>query len=191
METTRFINALMGFKIYLPSGTDRKFQLEYSTLLEDIKETNYLNKADSDYLRLVLSDRQKPSRAKLFVHNSLVNGLDNALILLSSLQVELFEQGLPVVQETDVKATRGAYFLQSEFELPKEKTKTWYFAADVFKDQVDVVSLSSLICLGGNLAEQIEKEILISNIQLNLKLEVPMDSSCQTIKEQLSDISRM
>jgi hypothetical protein len=165
------VNVLDGIQNILPSGTDRKFQLEYSTLLDGYKRNELLEQSGLGLFTLssIPTDKAEPSEA-LRAATVWSTGLDNALILLSSLQVGLFEQGLSVVQETDVKATRGAYFLQSEFDLLKEKSKTWYFSADVFKDQSDVVSLSSLICSGGNLAEQIEKEILINNIQLNLKI---------------------
>jgi hypothetical protein len=154
------IRLLDGIQNILPSGADKKFQLEYSTLLDGYKRNELL--PDSDVALYTLSsiptDRAEPSESlRCTVVWSL--GLKNKTLLLSDKQVASFRQDLSVEQETDVKARRGAYFAESSLVLPPEHVKDWYFAADLNKDQSDVIALSENLASDSITAETINLEI--------------------------------
>ena len=165
------INILDGIRNILPYGADRKFQLEYSTLLDGYKKNELVNDLGLGLFTLssIPIDKAEPSEAlKATIVWS--TGLENASVLLSSKQINLFKKGKPVTQESVVKGTRGAYLLQSDFELLPGDDKEWYIAADVNKDQSDVAEISSLLVSKQNLKQQIEDEIKKSSIDLNIKI---------------------
>ena len=165
------ISVLDGIQNILPNGVDRKFQLEYSTLLDGYKKNELVEdvKLGLYTLSSIPTDKAEPSEA-LKTTTVWSTGFDNAAVLLSSRQLYAFKKGEPVATETTSKATRGAYFLQSDFELSGESKKEWYIVADVNKDQSDVASLISLLKPENNLHEEVENEILKSNANLNLKV---------------------
>jgi hypothetical protein len=166
-----FINALDGIQNIMPYGADRKFQLEYSTLLDGYKKNELLEEIGLGLYTLssIPTDKAEPSEA---LRTTIVwsVGLDNAAVLLSSKQLNLFRNGNRVFQETSAKASRGAYLLQAEFKLAKGNTKEWYIVADVNKDQSDVADLSSLLFSKQESLRQIENEILKSTTDLNIKV---------------------
>ena len=165
------INILDGIQNILPPGTDRKFQLEYSNLLDGYKKNELIKNIGLGLFTLssIPTDKAEPSEA-LKATTVWSVGLENALVLLSSKQVNSFRQGKPVNQELTSNGTRGAYLIQSEFELIKNSVKEWYIAADIDKDQADVAEMSSLLNSRQNLKQLIEDEILKSSVELNYKI---------------------
>ncbi|MEJ2616701.1 MAG: hypothetical protein P8Z35_17225, partial [Ignavibacteriaceae bacterium] len=97
-------------------------------------------------------------------------GLDNALVLLSSKQINSFRLGEPVKQNYISNGTRGAYLLQAEFELAKDSDKEWYIIADVDKDQAGIAEILSVLNSRQNLKKQIEDEVFKSSVELNYKI---------------------
>ncbi len=165
------INILDGIQNILPYGADRKFQLEYSTLLDGYKKNELVDEIGLGLFTLssIPTDKAEPSEA-LKATTVWSVGLENASVLLSSKQISSFKQGKPVIQESTIKGTRGAYLLHSEFELLKGENKEWYISADADKDQSDVAEISILLFSKQNLKQQIEDEINKSSIDLNLKI---------------------
>ena len=154
------VRLLDGMQNILPSGTDKKFQLEYSTLLDGYKRNELI--AESDLALYTLSsiptDKAEPSESlQCSVVWSL--GLKDKTILLSDKQVAAFLRDIPVEQETDVKGRRGAYFTETSLVLPPEQTKDWYFIADVNKDQSDVIALFDKIASDAITVDTINLEI--------------------------------
>ncbi len=165
------INILDGIQNILPSGTDRKFQLEYSTLLDGYKKNELIENIGLGLFTLssIPTDKAEPSEA-LKATTVWSVGLENALVLLSSSQVNSFRQGKSIKQEFTSNGTRGAYLLQSEFELIKNSEKEWYIAADIDKDQTGVAEISSLLNSRQNLNQLVEDEVLKNTIELNYKI---------------------
>lgn len=179
-----YINILDGIQNILPSGTDRKFQLEYSTLLDGYKKNELLEEIGLALYTLssIPTDKAEPSEAlRATIVWSI--GLDNATILLSSKQIDLFRLGVPVVQETNIKALRGAYLLQSEFELLTAEEKEWYLIADLDKDHSEVAAISSFLRSGKKLKQQIDNEII--NDTENLKIKIAQADGFQLTNDQL------
>ena len=57
--------------------------------------------------------------------------------------IEAFRTGATVVTERDIKAERGAYFVQSDFVLDAGASKDWVIAADLGKSIRDAIRLQS------------------------------------------------
>ncbi|MFC1569156.1 hypothetical protein ACFL4L_02870 [bacterium] len=165
------IQILDGIQNILPYGVDQKFQLEYSTLLDGYKKNELL---DNGCLALytvssIPTDKAEPSEA-LKATTVWSTGLNNSNILLSTRQMDRFRRGLPVTQETDIRAARGAFLLQSEFELKQSESKTWYIVADLNKDHTDVVSLTTFLSNQTNLVQQIEDSVQEDSRRLLMKV---------------------
>ena len=184
-DVTVSINILDGLQNILPFGVDRKFQLEYSTLLDGYKKNELLE--DSGLALFTLSsiptDRAEPNES-LRATTVWSAGLSNSKILLSNRQLNSFERGNYPVQETSVNGERGAFFLQAEFELQQGKSEEWYIVADLNKDQSDVALLSSQLLSEDNLIEKLEDEIL--NDTTNLKFKVANADGIQLTNDHLN-----
>jgi hypothetical protein len=154
------VRLLDGIQNILPSGTDKKFQLEYSTLLDGYKRNELV--PDSDVALYTLSsiptDKAEPSESlRCTVVWSL--GLKDKTVLLSDRQVAAFRRDVSVERETDVKARRGAYFAETSLVLPPEHIEDWYFIADINKDQSYVIALSDRLGSDSITVETINLEI--------------------------------
>jgi hypothetical protein len=154
------IHILDGIQNLLPSGLNRRFQLEYSTLVDGYKKNEL--QTDSGLGLFILSsipvDRAEPSEA-LKATTVWSVGLKSAKRLVSSLQLDAFKKGMYIKQETDVRASRGAYFVNSEFSLDKDEKKEWFIIADVNQDASDVVHISELIRKSNNIPKQLMDDV--------------------------------
>ena len=165
------LNILDGIQNILPYGVDRKFQLEYSTLLDGYKKNELVEDIGLGIYTLssIPVDKAEPNEA---LKATLVwsVGLNNANVLLSSKQINSFIKGKPVQQEKYANARRGAYLLQSQFELREGNGKEWYIAADLNKDQNDTAEIVSLLNSNRNLKQLIENHVAIDTVDLYLKI---------------------
>jgi len=163
------INIIDGLQSILPFGADRKFQLEYSTLLDGYKKNELVEDIGLALYTLssIPTDKAEPSEA-LKTNTVWSAGLDESVILLCSAQLDLFRMGSKVTQEKDVRAERGAFFLQKEFRLLKNENKEWYIVADLNKELSDIVSLSSFLKTDSNCQDVINSEVYKSTERLKL-----------------------
>ncbi len=154
------VRLLDGIQNILPSGADKKFQLEYSTLLDGYKRNELVPESDVALYTLssIPTDKAEPSEAlRCTVVWSL--GLKDKTILLSDKQVGAFRRDVSVEQEADIKGRRGAYLAETRLVLPPEHTKDWYFIADINKDQSDVIALSDRLASDSITVDTINLEI--------------------------------
>jgi hypothetical protein len=140
------IDILDGIQNLLPYGMNRRFQMEFSTLADGYKKNELLPETGLGLFTLssIPIDKAEPSEA-LKSTTVWSCGLKKAVRLVSSRQVDRFRRGLPVKQETDVRAARGAYFVNARFKLPAGARKDWHLVADVNQDASDVAALVRLI----------------------------------------------
>ncbi len=179
------ISMMDGIQNILPSGVNRAFQLEYSTLVDGYKKNELIEDIGLGLYMLssIPTDKAEPSEAlKATVVWSA--GLENTHILLSGTQLDLFRRGMPVIQEVDVKALRGAYMLQSDFNLAAGKEKEWVIAADLNKDQADIAELADLIKTNKNISQIISAEI--SQSTENLKIMLAQADANQLTNDNLN-----
>ena len=96
------------------TGSTRRFQMEYSTLVDGYKESELDPATGLGIFRLssVPVDKPEPSEA-LRATTVWSLGLEPAIRLLSSTQLDRFRRGAGVEQETNVRGRRGAYFVQA------------------------------------------------------------------------------
>lgn len=170
-DVTAEIRLLDGVQNILPAMVERKFQLEYSTLVDGYKKSELLGDSRLAVFTLssVPTDKAEPSES-LKANTVWSSGMENAKILLSSGQLDAFRNGLAVSTENDVRAARGAYFLQGEFTLSPNGEKDWYIVADLNKTHKDVVTLSQLLASGEDLPARITAEISADNDRLDMKI---------------------
>ena len=135
------VSVLDGIQNVLPYGVPEGLQRGSSNLVDAYKKCELEGSHLGIYaLSAIISDKAEPSEAlKSNVVWSI--GFEAPQVLLSSRQLQAFKTGGPLVTETDVKAERGAYFIQSSFELAAHGAKDWMIVADLGQSIRGVVKL--------------------------------------------------
>lgn len=167
-KTTVKIELVDGLRNILPYGVDYSFQNEYSNLLDAYKKSELLEESGLGLFMLssIPIDRPEPSEA-LKTTTVWSYGLRKiAKILISDRQIENFKNGLPVETEFDIRASRGAYYINAELELGKDENQQWFFAAEVNQDSCAVANLDLLIKTQNNLEQLIIDDILLGTTNL-------------------------
>ena len=135
------VSVLDGIQNVLPYGVPEGLQRGSSNLVDAYKKCELEEGNLGLYaLSAIISDKAEPSEAlKANVVWSI--GLDDPKVLLCSKQLAAFQTGGSVTTETDIKAERGAYFVQSDFDLAAGETKDWMFATNLGQSIRSVVQL--------------------------------------------------
>jgi len=165
------INVCDGLQNILPSGIDNRFQSEFSTLVDGYKKSELFPETNIGLYMLssIPIDRAEPNEA-LMTNVVWSIGIPNASILLSSTQLDLFRKTTEVVQEHNIRARRGAYFIQSSFSLDAHQEKRWSIIADIDKTQSQISALAHSIINDKDRANKIDKAIAKSNRALFEKI---------------------
>ncbi len=131
-----------GIRNVLPSGISRRFQVEFSTLVDGYKRTETAEGTDIALFRLssIPVDTAEPSEA-LRVNVAWTTGLDSATVLLSEIQCDAFRAGAAVTAETDIRGRRGAYLVSGVFALAPGESADWLLVAEVELDASRVRAL--------------------------------------------------
>jgi len=172
------INILDGIQNIMPDGVSSDLQNATSILVDAYKRNELdLESGLGIYaLSAIIVDKAEPSEAlKANVAWSL--GLDNPLYLLSSLQLNAFRKGLDIVQEEDVKAEKGAYFINKKITLLPGNKKNWLIVADVNQSQANVVALINDIKTNKEL-----ETLLIADIELGSKRLKELNASSDSMQ---------
>ena len=127
-------------------------------------------------LSAILVDKAEASEA-LKANVVWSKGLNNPKYLLSSLQLNNFRLGNTVEQEVDVKAEKGAYFLNSDIILEKESAKEWMIIAIVNQNHSNIAKLSKQIKEDSSLLDKVN-----DNINLGTKRLVELNSASDAIQ---------
>ena len=154
------ISLLDGIQNILPAGIDRSLQLSYSNLVDAYKKNELVTGYPIGLFMLssVIVDKAEPSEAlKTTVVWS--EGIDKAKILLSSRQLNNFRKGLPLETETDVRATRGAYFLNADISLSGNSQKVWHIVAEVNRNAGYIATLKHFIKETSNIAKELLNDV--------------------------------
>jgi len=155
------VDLLDGIKNILPNGADYDFQNAFSNLLDAYKKCELIEETKLGLFMLssIPVDRAEPSES-LKTTTVWSGGLDrNVKILISDHQVENFKRGQAVETETDIRATRGAYYVNISLELEKDALKEWMIVADINKGSRDVANLGHAIKTIGNLTQMVDTDI--------------------------------
>ena len=154
------VSLLDGVQNLLPYGVDLRMQTETSTLLDAYKKNELLTPSGLGLFLLsaIPVDKAEPSEA-LKATTVWSTGIEVEHHLLSSIQVEPFRQGLPLETETDVRAERGAFFIQSILTLPAGEQKTWYFVAEINQGPSQVAALDNWLQQKERLIPSLKRDI--------------------------------
>lgn len=154
------ISILDGLQDLLPYGVGSDIQGIRSNLVDAYKKCEL--EADSGLgifaLSAIIVDKAEPSEAlKANLVWSL--GLEKPTYLLSSSQLNNFRRGIKLQQELDVKAEKGAYFLNADINLSSNQEKSWIQVANVNQTVSDVTRISELIKSNDNIEGDLQKSI--------------------------------
>ena len=140
------VEFLDGIQNILPFGIHQQFQLEFSTLADGYKKNELIQPWGLGVYALssIPCDKAEPSES-LKATTVWSTGVDASSYLLSSSQIQNFRMGYPIENETDQKAQRGAYFLNSEITLDPESTKEWLIVAEVSQGSSCLAELIELM----------------------------------------------
>ena len=166
-EDTIQVRIVDGIQNVLPYGVNPMMQTERSTLLDAYKKNELLETSDLGLFLLssVPVDKAEPSEA-LKATTIWQTGIQVDNHLLSALQLDDFRKGKILKTEKDIRAERGAYFIESNITLEKHDKKSWFFVAEINQGPANVVALDDWIQKGDGLLAAIEKDILIGTEEL-------------------------
>ena len=177
-ENAISISVLDGIQNILPYGVGEPLQNAYSNLVDAYKRSELLedSKIGLFTLSAIIVDRAEPSEAlKASLAWSL--GLDNATHLVSSKQVEHFKRGQKLTQETDVKAEKGAYFLNADLILEASTEEQWMIIANVNQSMVDVAKISEQLKNNETLYQDV-----INDIEIGTKRLIELNSASDGVQ---------
>lgn len=159
------VTLLDGIQNILPYGLSADLQNSKSNLVDAYKKSELEAEIGLGIYALsaIIVDKAEPSEAlKATIAWSI--GLQNPKYLLSSLQLNNFRKGLPIAQEIDIRAEKGAYFICANLNLEADAKKTWMIAANVNQGPAAVVNISEKL----KSPESLEKAVL-ADIELGTK----------------------
>ena len=154
------VRVLDGIQNLLPCGIGSQFQLEKSTLIDAYKKNELLSESGLGLFLLssIPVDRPEPAES-LRATTVWSAGIQPRNLLLSSVQLESFRQNLALKTETDVRAERGAYFVESEFVLRSGQHRRWMIVADVDQGSSQVARLRRLLRAPAQLQKRVTADI--------------------------------
>lgn len=154
------IEVLDGMQNIMPYGVPSDLQMRSSNLVDAYKKSELEKEVGLGIYSLsaIIVDKAEPSEAlKANIAWSL--GLDKPKYLLSSLQLKDFRKGTPLQEEVDIRAEKGAYFINTEIQLAPYAVKQWTLLADVNKNHAAVAELMELIRSEKELMDQVNEDI--------------------------------
>jgi hypothetical protein len=154
------LRLLDGIQNLMPGGVGSQFNLEYSTLLDAYKKSELLQKTGLGLFRLsaIPVDRPEPAEA-LKTTVAWSAGLQRKTTLLSTLQIDRFRAGKTLKPETDVRAERGAYLVESQISLGHGQSLDWLIVADVEQGPSEVAQLEQWLRHPARLRTWVEQDV--------------------------------
>ncbi|MFK7771157.1 MAG: hypothetical protein AB8F94_03420 [Saprospiraceae bacterium] len=154
------VRLLDGMQNLLPYGISPMMQNDKSTLLDAYKKNELMDNSGLGLFLLssVPVDKAEPSEA-LKATTVWQTGLKVNTHLLCANQLKQFRKGHALELEKDIRAERGAYFVESSIELSASEDITWYFVAEINQSSAQVVALNEWIQKEEGLANLIETDI--------------------------------
>ncbi len=159
-EQPRPVSMVDGLQNILPYGIDEMFQLRFSNLINAYKKNELSPKHDLGifYLSSIPTDCAEPSEG-LRATVAWQVGLDRPTILLSTTQLDDFRHGRELITERDVRGQRGAYLVNTAFELSPNDVRSWSVVADLKYDQSDVAELLHQLEHSANPLDEVRRDI--------------------------------
>jgi len=154
------VSLLDGVQDVIPYGVGSDIQGIRSNLVDAYKKCEL--EADTGLgifsLSAIIVDKAEPSEA-LKANLIWSSGLENPKHLLCSLQLNNFRRGIELKEEIDIKAEKGAYFLNDTITVAANSEKSWLLVANVNQTVSDVVKISELINSDKNVSDILQESI--------------------------------
>ncbi len=161
------VELLDGVQNIVPFGVGEATQNGTSNLVDAYKRSELIPDSGVGIYALssIIVDKAEPSEAlKCNVVWSL--GFKNPTYLLSSLQLDSFRRGESLQQEIDVKAEKGAYFIQSDLTLASGSATHWMVIANVNQGVSAITELSEKIKSDSGLIQEVLNDIELGTQRL-------------------------
>lgn len=180
------ISVLDGIQNIMPHGVSSDLQASTSNLVDAYKRSELHPNSGLGIFALsaIIVDKAEPSEA-LKANTVFSLGLDNPIYLLSSLQLANFRRNQNVHPELDIKGEKGAYFINTTFNLNQNSDKNWMIIANVNQNHADIVQLIESISNDKTLENQIREDINLGTQKL---IEINASSDAlQATEDHLRD----
>ncbi len=154
------VSVLDGIQNLLPAGVNPGLQSAASNLVNAYKK----NELDAEsglgiyMLSAMIVDKAEPSES-LMANTVWTSASQVKNRLLSSRQLASFRKGIALVNEEDVRAERGAYFIEMDLKLSEGQENSWYLVAEVNQDHGDVAKLIKHLKAPETLIKAVENDI--------------------------------
>ncbi|MFD2561038.1 hypothetical protein [Aquimarina rubra] len=161
------VEILDGLQNILPYGVNTDLQAIRSNLVDAYKRSELVeaSKLGIYALSAIIVDRAEPSEA-LKANIVWSTGLENPKHLLSSLQLNNYRNGYHIDEEIDVKAEKGAYFVNCKITLSAGESKDWMIVADVNQGPSQVSEISEMIKTENDLIQKVNDDIELGTQRL-------------------------
>ena len=161
------IDLLDGIQNILPYGVGEGLQNAQSNLVDAYKKCELDDKSKLALFSLsaIIVDKAEPSEA-LKVNTVWSTRFSNSTHLLSSLQLNNFRKGIELKNEFEIKAEKGAYFINKSIDLDQNSTKEWMIICNVNQTISDVVSLKKSISNDSDLESKVKEDIVLGSKNL-------------------------
>jgi len=161
------ITLLDGVQNIIPFGVGEATQNGTSNLVDAYKRSELIPDSGLGIYALssIIVDKAEPSEAlKCNIVWSL--GVQNPKYLLSSLQLDNFRNGNSLHQEEDVKAEKGAYFVESQIRLEAQSKSHWAIIANVNQNVNALTEISEKIKSDSDLMKEVQEDIELGTTRL-------------------------
>ncbi|OUR90959.1 hypothetical protein A9Q87_12860 [Flavobacteriales bacterium 34_180_T64] len=161
------VSLIDGIQNILPSGVGSDLQNQSSNLVDAYKRSELEESTGLGIYALsaIIVDKAEPSEA-LSANIAWSLGLENPKYLLSSLQIKAFRKRQKINLEVDIKAEKGAYFLNANFDLEPNSDKKWMIIANVNQDHSTIAKLSDSILNDKQLVHKINEDVALGTKRL-------------------------
>ncbi|WP_235689656.1 hypothetical protein [Fulvivirga lutea] len=180
------VEVIDGIQNIIPFGVGSAIQDVRSNLVDAYKRSELNTESGIGIFALsaIIVDRAEPSEA-LKANIAWSVGLENCTHLLSSKQLNNFRKGSDLIEETDVKAEKGAYLISASIELQPNADKNWLIVANVNNTISAIVALNEQLKNSQQLLTELEKDIEAGTNKL-IQLNASSDA-LQITKDGLRD----
>ena len=161
------INILDGIQNILPYGVGEGLQIAQSNLVDAYKKCELEDKSKLGVFTLsaIIVDKAEPSEA-LKANTVWTTEIENTKHLLSSLQLDNFRNGIDLYNEHEIKAEKGAYFINKKIKLKSNSFKEWMIVCNVNQTISDVVSLKNSITNDREIKFKVEDDVILGSSKL-------------------------
>ena len=155
------IDILDGVQNILPYGLNKELQNGKSTLVDAYKKNELIPEGSIGVYSLsaMIVDKAEPSEA-LLASTVWSVGIEVSKYLLSGNQLSNYRKGLAIEDEIDVRAERGAYFINCQRKLEAGGILDWYIISDVNQSSANIEVIKGLLTDSQSLKRSVEKDIL-------------------------------